>query len=530
MYCVTNRKSAFFFIHAVLLFVIMSCSGTTEIAPTPTSSPATPTVSIDADNTILIRKLYFTGGLEARNHKLHEPFLGGFAQVGDEIKCLHKAEHSEGFLDVVIDTSFTSTRSTKAKYIPVVGGLMYAYGSGQLTYNWAGSVTYRFYDREENIVANDSFVIRTTDSMAPKAGMSGLGVSVLSGGGVMAAFYPDKNAHLTVGDEFLNMAGREIAKRLRIGTAAEYFVTLTKARDGMDSKTYAEFLAKKIRLKNDRATSSEDIDRKLVASVGAKDEFVKLGDSRVMVFGLGIDRYENYPDLKYAASDCLKVVNYFKTRYNLSDDWAMALTNEQASAIKVIRFLERNAAKLLNENDTFIFYFAGHGAPETDNASIDADGLAKYLLLANSEPDALALTGISLTDIADLLRKLPCKRVIVLIDSCFSGEAGRKSLDKLRGIKISRFSYDNFSLISGKGRVILAASSEDQVSQELDRLKAGVFTHFLVQGLNNEADRDGNQKVDILELYKFTRENVEKQTNGSQTPVLRGSLDQNIEF
>lgn len=515
---------------AIIFFVTLmmsGCGGPTKaslVKPTPTPS------KMNADNVIEIRELRFTGGLEARYFKLFEPFLGGFAEVGDEIKCVHETEFNEGILDVLIDTSFSATGMTKAKYVPIVGGMMYAYGSGELAYDWEGTVQYTLFDNQGQKIIADAFRLTGRDTMEAKGGMTGMTSSVLTGGGVMAAFYPDEEAQKQVGDEFLKLAGQEIAKRLRSGKAASYFVDLTKARDGMDPRTYALFVTKKKRIQEERSQRTQQMQQNRTAMVEDESHNFMLENGTVMVFGVGVNDYEHFPDLQYAAGDCKKFVDHFKNRYQLSDDLAVCLTNEEATAIKVLRFIERNATRLLTEDDTFIFYFSGHGAPDPDPDSTDDDGLRKYLLLPDSEPDALSLTAISLNDLAALVSRLPCRRVLVFIDSCFAGEAGKDTLSSLKGMRISEKSFKNTAAIAGKGRVIIAASGENQVSQETDTLRAGVFTHFLMEGLKASADRDGDNRVDILELYRFVRSNVEHMTRGAQVPVFRGTLDRNIIF
>ncbi len=511
----------------VTLMMSSGCGGPTKASPAnPTPTPS----KMNADNVIQIRELRFTGGLEARYFKLFEPFLGGFAEVGDEIKCVHETEFNEGILDVIIDTSFSATGMTKAKYVPIFGGMMYAYGDGELAYDWEGTVQYTLFDNQGQKIIADAFRLTGRDTMEAKGGMTGMTGSVLTGGGVMAAFYPDEEAHKQVGDEFLKLAGQEIAKRLRTGKAAAYFVELTEARDGMDPRTYALFVNKKKRLQEERSQRAQQMQQNLTAVVEDESHNFMLENGSVMVFGVGVNDYDHFPDLQYAADDCKKFVDHFKNRYHLGDDWAVCLTNEEATAIKVLRFIERNATRFLTEDDTFIFYFSGHGAPDPDPDSKDDDGLRKYLLLPDSEPDALSLTAISLNDLAALVSRLPCRRVLIFIDSCFAGEAGKNTLSSLKGMRISEKSFKNTAAIAGKGRVIIAASGENQASQETDTLRAGVFTHFLLEGLKAGADRDDDSRVDILELYRFVRANVEQMTRGAQVPVFRGTLDRNIIF
>jgi uncharacterized caspase-like protein len=234
--------------------------------------------------------------------------------------------------------------------------------------------------------------------------------------------------------------------------------------------------------------------------------------------------------LIYADRVSQRVVEFFKKKYNLSNDRAMLLTNEDATAIKISRFITNNAMKLLDKNDTFILYFGGHGAPDVDASSNEDDGLKKYLLLHDSDLNALPMTALSLNNLATLLERLPCKRVVILLDSCFAGAAGVKTLAKLKSLRISDKSYKNISQLSGEGRVILAASSENQVSHEEDSLQAGVFTHYLLEGLSGKADVKGEGQINILGLYDYVTRGVSGYTGKKQTPVFRGTLDANIIF
>jgi len=514
----------------ILLFciiLILGCATPQQILPV---DPYPEIKKVDADCTVQIRKLRFSGSLEGKSKHLYGPFLGAFGKAGEEIKGVQNSEYADAIVDVSIHTEHASTAGSKFKYVPIIGGMAYLYSGGTLSFEWQGKVDYSVYGPNGDLLLNDSFLLKGLDTAKPKGGFYGMAPTYITGAGVQAALYPDEETVANLGDEFLKAAGYEISKRLRKEPLSSYFKERTAARDGMDAKTYAEFTAKKERLKHERTVLKTKWEEDLYATVGKSDHYFDLGDGNIMVFGIGIDQYEHFPNLKYAARDCRRFVDLFKSRYNLSEDWAITLMDREATAIKVIRFIERNAAKLLTENDTFIFYFSGHGAPEVAAESTDGDGLKKYLLLTNSEPEALSLTAISLNDLAELLKKLPCKKVIVFIDSCFSGMAGKETLSKLRGIRVSDQTYGNFATISGKGRVIIAASAENQVSQELDEIQAGIFTHWLLRGLNADADTDKNDKIDILELFKYVKTKVENQTNGAQTPVFRGSLDSNIVF
>jgi uncharacterized caspase-like protein len=53
-----------------------------------------------------------------------------------------------------------------------------------------------------------------------------------------------------------------------------------------------------------------------------------------------------------------------------------------------------------------------------------------------------------------------------------------------------------------KGRIILTASGANEVSGEDDKLKHGVFTYFLLEGLRGEADTDKDGMITVDEWEK----------------------------
>lgn len=72
---------------------------------------------------------------------------------------------------------------------------------------------------------------------------------------------------------------------------------------------------------------------------------------------------------------------------------------------------------------------------------------------------------------------------------------------------------------AGKGRVILTASSGQEVAQEGAEWHHGVFTHYLLEALWGEADADHDGRVDIDEIYRYVAQRVAADTKGRQNPM-----------
>src|SRR5215213_10159958 len=74
---------------------------------------------------------------------------------------------------------------------------------------------------------------------------------------------------------------------------------------------------------------------------------------------------------------------------------------------------------------------------------------------------------------------------------------------------------------AGYGRIILTASDAVQFAWEGDKVigeaNNSLFTHFLIKGLEGEADLDGDGFITVDELYDYTYEQV-KLANPKQTP------------
>ena len=135
-------------------------------------------------------------------------------------------------------------------------------------------------------------------------------------------------------------------------------------------------------------------------------------------------------------------------------------------------FLKNKAGK----EDTVIIYFAGHGAVESEPNIPDGDGLEKYLLPFDAEPDSLYSSALPMDEIQKLFRRIQAERVIFIIDSCYSGAGGGRSIltsnkyNERRGDPSDKY-LDR--LTEGKGRIILTASRANELSIEKSDLEHG---------------------------------------------------------
>ena len=206
---------------------------------------------------------------------------------------------------------------------------------------------------------------------------------------------------------------------------------------------------------------------------------------------------------------------YAIEKFGIKANRIKVLINEEAEygnfllSIKV--WLRRLAIQ--NVSDIYIF-FAGHGLA-SDN------GKNMYLLPYDGRPRLLDDTALMRDRLFKEIKQSNPRSVTVFLDTCYSGVtrneemliAGRPIVIKAKEQAIP----DGFTLFS--------AASNEQISRPLEEAKHGMFSYFLMKGMEGDADSNNDNKITARELHAYVEQNVVQQSSGSQTPELQGDKD-----
>ncbi len=247
--------------------------------------------------------------------------------------------------------------------------------------------------------------------------------------------------------------------------------------------------------------------------------------SEIWVVAIGINDYvsEQIKDLNFAVNDAREISNYYINNLNVSEDHIHVLLDKEATLYNIKNILGTVLSRKAKKEDTVIIYFAGHGAMEEDPTNPDGDGFEKYLLPYDADPDDKFSTSFPFRDIQIIFERIKAERLVFILDTCFSGSAkyGARTLPSFVRASMSESYLDRIS--KGKGKVILAATDANETSEEDENKKHGIFTYYLIKGLNGEADYDNDGFITIDEISQFVKKEVPKATNDNQHPQTKGN-------
>ena len=229
---------------------------------------------------------------------------------------------------------------------------------------------------------------------------------------------------------------------------------------------------------------------------------------------IGIENYQNTFAAPFAENDALAFNDFAHTSLGVPLKNVKLLTNDDAGRTNTIKTLAQWLPKVVSENKTNIYiFYSGHGL-----ASEDGEDL--YLLPADGDPELLEDSTILRNQLFERIAKLDPKSVTVFLDTCYSG--GTRSDEILvasRPIFIEAEEQDvpvNFTIFS--------ASAGKETAKVLKEAEHGLFSYYMMKGLEGEADGNNDNKITNGELHAFINKNVSRQAN--QTPQLNGNPEQ----
>ncbi|TDE08294.1 caspase family protein [Dyadobacter psychrotolerans] len=225
---------------------------------------------------------------------------------------------------------------------------------------------------------------------------------------------------------------------------------------------------------------------------------------------VGISDYEildyRTGDLKYADKDAIRFMDFLKSPLggNVPNQNMVSLPNKRATKnnmSEAMRIFQK-----AGPYDRVIFYFSGHGV---ESAFVPYD-------VKQKDPSSL----LTHADVKKAFKASKATTKLIIADACMSGSMKSKKPPVSMAKAVKEFNDINVAMI--------LSSRSSQSSVETIRVKGGLFTFYLLNGLQGKADKNQDKKVTIKELFTYVSPRVKKGASNGQAPVFAGKFSDDL--
>lgn len=199
-----------------------------------------------------------------------------------------------------------------------------------------------------------------------------------------------------------------------------------------------------------------------------------------------------------------------------------------AATQTAIRQTLAHVAERTNPDSTVFIYVSSHGGriEAGPNAGEYLLPVGAELDLSTSPPQLIAETAIPSAEIAEALRRIPARKMVVVFDCCHSGGIGQPKDPVGPEFKTGLSESYYARLAEGRGRVILASSRSTEYSYIMPGAENSLFTQHLLAGLRGGAIGTGGV-IRIFDLFNYLQPRVTAD-QPSQHPIFKAEVEENF--
>lgn len=290
------------------------------------------------------------------------------------------------------------------------------------------------------------------------------------------------------------------------------------------SKEFTEFIQSLTSTKNSRSESEKVADRSEVAN------------STLHVMTVGVGKYpadSGQKELPFSVKGAEAIRDFFARQKELKTtpfaDIKIKPLHETDATRKAIRQSLADMVGVVNKDDVVLLFFSGHGVVPFGQEMF-------YFLPVDAQTATLRdyrETGLNAAMLAEALREIPARRIVLIIDACQAG-AAVESLAKVGDVKMNielrREGLTKNSPQPAVGVYIVAAAAPLQYAQQISELGNSSLVVAILEGLKSHMQTD-ERVIWIKDLVKYVGVRtpvISRQADKSTHPVVQNPLTQSI--
>ena len=231
----------------------------------------------------------------------------------------------------------------------------------------------------------------------------------------------------------------------------------------------------------------------------------KAGDTYALIASVGDYESMDTIDLPSYKEDSRLMYDALVEGLKIKKEHILTPGNEGYLTSRNLALCLKDFDELLQTEDTFIFYFSGHGSMGNIVLSDDT---------------------VSLSSIISYIDQMPSSSKLIFLDCCYAGDFPRMETKQME-------LWDVIESFVGHGTAILASSSANQISRTALGGESSLFTLFLSSSLLSKGlIRKGILSInDVKEHVRFLMEKwSEIHPDKTQSPVFRSNVPGDIRF
>lgn len=230
---------------------------------------------------------------------------------------------------------------------------------------------------------------------------------------------------------------------------------------------------------------------------------------------VGVADYPGGGGLAFTDDDAREIKDAL-LRYGNWEEANIQLLLDSAATKSGIQAAIAQIGAVADADDVVLFFFSGDGTTGSDVVPLDeTDGVDEYICSYGSTFSQY----IRDDELSQWLGGLPTTNVVVIIDTCFSGgqiEVPGRTVKSLPGTPSGLVQQgDGFTadltqriaphdMDDNAGCVVMTAADADELSYEFYFLQNGLFSFFVIRGLERYWDRNGDGELSAEELSVYS--------------------------
>ncbi len=260
-------------------------------------------------------------------------------------------------------------------------------------------------------------------------------------------------------------------------------------------------------------------------------------ETDLYIVSIGVSDYlQNQYNLNFARKDAEDMDRFFSRPFGIFSTVHTKLLVDSSVTISNIYNL-KGFLEQPKPNDVVLFFVAGHGVLDLK--------LDYYLATYDMDFKNPSEKGIPYELFEELLDNTKSRKKVMFLDACHSGEIDKEDVIKSEIIEseqgdikfrsaginiVNRDATNSLDLAKSlfadmrlnNGTTVISSAGGTEFAIESEHWRNGAFTYCLLYGLSSgQADLNQNKIITLSELQEYLLFQVNKLTNGAQTPTSR---------